>query len=309
MTERRGAPAGTAGSPDAGAAADAPLAGMTDLQRLREKRAVLLSGLFDADYYRAAHPGQRASPADPLTHYLMRGEAEGRRPNPLFLPAYYRRHAMGGVAPERNALAHYAEEGERLGYKPHPGFDPPAYLAANTGFASFVDRPLFHYLRIGRQAGLPVAPGNRGGALARVLKAEPHADAVIAWGARDRRALADYKQTLVRELGVAEGVAFCREVLGWPTGCRVKEKPVVALRRVAARCAAFCAIGPSPDGFSALPPRTLDDDSAGDWEAPDLLFVACVVDARVRAGSGLIEMADTVVLLEDGGGGAGRPAR
>ena len=77
----------------------------TDLDRLKTKRAVLASGLFDAEFYRHAHPDIRSSPIDPLTHYLTQGEAEGRSPNPVFLPAYYRRHApraggrIGWVSP------------------------------------------------------------------------------------------------------------------------------------------------------------------------------------------------------------------
>lgn len=269
---------------------------MTDLHRLTEKRTVLLSGLFDADYYRTAHPGQRESPADPLTHYIIRGEAEGYRPNPLFLPAYYRRLAMSGITRDRNALAHYAEEGERLGYKPHPAFDPPAYLAANPEFAGFVDRPLFHYLRIGRYAELPVAPGSRGRALAHVLKVQGCAEAVTTSGRRDLRALAAYKQAVVRELGLVDGFAICREVLGWPASCRVVAKPVVPLHQAAAHCAAFYAIRPGPDGFAAPPPHILSDAGAAVSETPDALLIACIVEARVRAGSGLVEKTGAVLI-------------
>ena len=140
-----------------------------DLTLLQTKRALLVSGLFDPAFYRATYADLRASPVDPLTHYVTRGEAEGRSPNPVFLPRYYRRRWMAGLPAERNALAHYAEEGERLGHKANPAFDPRAYLAANPSLAEFVDRPLFHYLKIGRAAGLPVAPGPCGEPLARVL--------------------------------------------------------------------------------------------------------------------------------------------
>ena len=134
-----------------------------DLTLLQTKRALLVSGLFDPAFYRATYADLRASPVDPLTHYVTRGEAQGRSPNPVFSPW------MAGMPAEQNALAHYAETGERLGHKPHPAFAPQAYLAANPPLAEFVDRPLFHYLKIGRAAGLPVAPGPCGEPLARVL--------------------------------------------------------------------------------------------------------------------------------------------
>ena len=44
----------------------------------------------------------RDAGADPLTHYVIAGDAEGRRPNALFFPPYYRRHAMAGAPVERN---------------------------------------------------------------------------------------------------------------------------------------------------------------------------------------------------------------
>jgi SAM-dependent methyltransferase len=146
-----------------------------ELHLLRAKRALLVSGLFDAEFYRATYADMRRTTTEPLAHYLMQGEAEGRSPNAVFAPRYYRRHWMAGRPAEQNALLHYIEEGERAGAKPHPAFDPRAYLAANPPLVEFVDRPLFHYLTIGRAAGLPVAPGPQGEKLARVLAAQPHA--------------------------------------------------------------------------------------------------------------------------------------
>jgi hypothetical protein len=153
----------------------APAPAKDELHLLRAKRALLVSGLFDADFYRAAHPDLRSATIDSLTHYLMQGEPEGRSPNAVFAPRYYRRFWMAGLPAEQNALLHYVEEGERRGAQPHPAFDPQAYLAANPPLAEFVDRPLFHYLTIGRDAGLPVAPGARGEALARVWTAQRYA--------------------------------------------------------------------------------------------------------------------------------------
>src|SRR3954447_4615456 len=200
-----------------------------DLTLLQTKRALLVSGLFDPAFYRATYADLRASPVDPLTHYVTRGEAQGRSPNPVFFPPYYRRRWMAGLPAERNALVHYAEEGERLGHKPHPAFDPRAYLAANPPLAEFVDRPLFHYLHIGRAAGLPVAPGPAGEKLARVIEAQPYAAAFEYSGRRNHHRLMRYKQILVRELGIEEGFAFYRDAFGFPDSDRLTKRSMASL--------------------------------------------------------------------------------
>jgi capsular polysaccharide biosynthesis protein len=265
-----------------------------DLDRLKTKRTVLASGLFDAEYYRHAYPDIRSSPIDPLTHYLTQGEAEGRSPNPVFLPAYYRRQSMALAPAEWNALAHYAEVGERLGHQPHPAFDPQAYLAAHQGLADFVDRPLFHYLKIGRDAGLPVALGPHGEALARVLQAQTHARDFTASGRRNHHALMLYKEAVVRELGVAEGFAFYRQVVDLPDSARIQRKPIAGLYDVAkGRAAAFHEIAPAGELFVIPPPRVVGEGRPEQITgATRAIFVACLIDARVRGRSGVIETAD-----------------
>jgi len=188
------------------------------LALLRAKRLLLVSGLFDAVFYRESYPDMRVSSTDPLTHYLTQGEAEGRSPNPVFAPGYYRRRWMGGAPAEQNALLHYVEEGERLGYKPHPAFDPQTYLAANPPLADFVDRPLFHYLTIGRTAGLPVAQGPRGHALARVLAAQPHAIEFEYSGRRNGDRLQRFMEVVIGELGAEEGLALRKKLFDQPGG-------------------------------------------------------------------------------------------
>jgi len=267
---------------------------ITDLQRLKTKRILLASGLFDAEFYRATYAELRASPVDPLTHYLSQGEAEGRSPNPIFLPFYYRRHAMMGALAESNALAHYAEAGERLGYKPHPAFDPRAYLAANPKLADFVDRPLFHFLKIGRGAGLPVAPAARGEALARVLEAQAHASGFEASARRDHHSLMLYKEALVSNLGVDEGFAFYRQVINLPDSDRLRRTPIAGLYEFAKdRAAAFHEIAPAGEPLIIPASRVLGEGAQEDLAgAARAIFVACLIDARVRGRSGVIETAD-----------------
>jgi hypothetical protein len=269
-----------------------------DLTLLQTKRALLVSGLFDPAFYRATYADLRTSPVDPLTHYVTRGEAEGRSPNAVFSPRYYRRRCMTGLPAERNALAHYAEEGERLGLKPNPGFDPQAYLGANPPLAEFVDRPLFHYLKIGRAAGLPVAPGPRGEALARLLAVQPHATDFEGSGRRNHYQLMRYKQALVRELGIEDGFAFYKEALSLPGSDRIERKPVASLHQFARdHGAVFQEIAPAGEPFAIAPPKIIGASDDRPIEGVSrAIFVACLIDARVRAHSGLIEVEDKALL-------------
>lgn len=131
--------------------------------------------LFDAAWYTERYPD--TTDLDPLLHYVVHGEAEGRLPNPLFDPAFYRsrtevpegRTALGhfastgwkhGIAPhplfdmtyyrERypdvrgNPLVHFLERGEAQGYDPHPLFHTNYYVAQ---LAQSVARPVAHFLR------------------------------------------------------------------------------------------------------------------------------------------------------------------
>jgi SAM-dependent methyltransferase len=281
----------------------AKAAASEDLTLLRAKRALLVSGLFDAEFYRATYRDMQASTADPLTHYITNGEAEGRSPNSVFFPRYYRRQFMAGAPAMQNALAHYAEEGERLGHKPHPAFDPPAYLAANPLLAEFVDRPLFHYLHIGRAAGLPVAPGPRGEALRRILEAQQHADDFEYSGRANLYELMLYKQVLVRELGVQGGFAFYREVFGFPNSDRIEWKRLTSLYEfVKEHGAAFHEIAPAGESFVVPPPRVIGEGNHQVLQGVTRSsFVACLTGARVRARSSLIEIEELALLDYQGG--------
>jgi hypothetical protein len=271
----------------------------SELHLLRAKRALLVSGLFDEEFYRATYADMQDETIDPLTHYLTRGEAEGRSPNAVFAPRYYRRHWMQGLPTEQNALLHYIEEGERGGAKPHPAFDPQAYLAANPPLAEFVDRPLFHYLTIGRVAGLPVAPGALGAALARVLKAQPHASDFEYSGRRNHYELMRYKQALVRELGLDEGFALYREIFDLPDSPQIERRPIASLYEFAKEHAvSFYEIAPAGEPFKVPVPRVIGEGNHRSLEAVSRSsFVACLAGAQVRGRSDFIET-DGVALLD-----------
>ncbi len=77
--------------------------------------------LFDGTLYLERNPDVRAAGADPLTHYLRHGWAEGRNPNAWLDEARYRRQA--GLTPRDtvSALAHYLALGRARGLGPKQG--------------------------------------------------------------------------------------------------------------------------------------------------------------------------------------------
>lgn len=77
---------------------------------LQERRKTLMTGMFDAEWYRNAYPDVALSGLDPVYHYLMFGVKEGRNPNPSFSTAHYL--SQSGVAGTRvvNPLTHYVAQ-------------------------------------------------------------------------------------------------------------------------------------------------------------------------------------------------------
>ena len=103
--------------------------------------AALLSQthLFDPVYYQAINPDLSivSSSATDLEntqallfHYIEKGSAEGRNPNPLFNEKYYREQHPDVVEQKLNPLAHYYRFGNRPGVNPHPLFNGDFYRQA-----------------------------------------------------------------------------------------------------------------------------------------------------------------------------------
>ena len=90
-----------------------------------DARIILESGLFDPAWYRAQNPDVPTS-MDPLTHYLMIGSAEGRRPNTLFDPKWYRAQNPDVAATGTEPLAHYIAHGCAEGRRPREFPTPQA---------------------------------------------------------------------------------------------------------------------------------------------------------------------------------------
>lgn len=135
------------------AAADAAQPDAVVLERLLARRTVMLSGLFDTAFYLRNNSDVRKAGVDPLEHYVIFGDREGRQPNPLFSPHEYK-WLNGDDVPHGQSLLHYIRKGERTGCRASLAFDAYTYLRANPELADFVDRPLFHFLRIGHAGNL-----------------------------------------------------------------------------------------------------------------------------------------------------------
>lgn len=80
--------------------------------------AVLISGLFDVDYYRAQSNLGKASPAELVRHYLSSGEISGLRPSEAFDPSFYAEANPDVVANSLNLLLHYVIYGQWEGRRP-----------------------------------------------------------------------------------------------------------------------------------------------------------------------------------------------
>jgi hypothetical protein len=82
---------------------------------LQEQKAILSSGLFDADWYLAQNPDVRVAGINPLLHYIAHGAAEGRDPNPLFKGDRYLAENPEVRAAGVNPLLRYLRNGTAEG--------------------------------------------------------------------------------------------------------------------------------------------------------------------------------------------------
>jgi hypothetical protein len=120
---------------------------------LRDAHLILSSGLFDERYYRDCNPDVAGSRMTPLSHYLLRGAAEGRNPHPLFDAQFYLQSNPDVASTGINPLVHYLRRGAFEGRSPHPLFDVQYYLLENPDIREQRVEPLTHFLRFGAADG------------------------------------------------------------------------------------------------------------------------------------------------------------
>lgn len=101
--------------------------------------AVNASGLFDAEFYRVTHPDVAQSNADPLTHYLEKGAAEGRQPSPDFDVAYYLAQCERVGERPTNPLLHFILSGAERGLRTRRDAGAEVAVLPSKSVPSIVD--------------------------------------------------------------------------------------------------------------------------------------------------------------------------
>ncbi len=119
-------------------------------QNLKTRIIIKKSNLFNQKYYLTNNPKVKHYRGDPLEHYILHGEKEGRKPNTLFDPKWYKNNNKIELSTQ-SLLAHYIQEGEKEGNRPSFNFDPMWYLEKNTDLQNtfWKNKPLLHFLKIG----------------------------------------------------------------------------------------------------------------------------------------------------------------
>lgn len=79
-----------------------------------------LQGLIDPDWYLRAYPEVAAAGVDPVFHYLIFGDDEGRDPSPDFCTRAYLNRYPEVTDARLNPLQHFATWGHALDYRPQP---------------------------------------------------------------------------------------------------------------------------------------------------------------------------------------------
>lgn len=128
---------------------------LSEIRVWRARRRILLSGVFDTDFYlqQFSEP-----PADPVLHYLRHGAQEGRWPHPLFDSSWYLSHNSDVKALRLNPLLHYVLTWHTEGRRTNAFFDPRWYSLANADMRKSGLDPLTHYMRLGAQQGADPSP-------------------------------------------------------------------------------------------------------------------------------------------------------
>ncbi|MBB5212302.1 glycosyltransferase family 4 protein [Microbulbifer hydrolyticus] len=81
------------------------------------QRELIKSRLFDCNWYLTHNPDVLYGTMDPLQHFRVTGDAEGRDPGPGFSTTGYR-YRYPEVQSDESALAHFLREGASKGYSP-----------------------------------------------------------------------------------------------------------------------------------------------------------------------------------------------
>lgn len=116
-------------------------------------RLVRRTGLFDEEWYSLVNPDEVGAGIDPVRHYVIHGDREGRWPMRLFDPLHYRAHAPARCPKLLNSLLHYAWLGRYRGATTSSWFDAGWYLNINRDVKFARMDPLRHFVDFGWAEG------------------------------------------------------------------------------------------------------------------------------------------------------------
>ncbi|MGA7384769.1 MAG: glycosyltransferase [Methylocella sp.] len=128
---------------------------LTSLSRVRRRRLIARSRIFDRKWYQAEYPESGVAGLDPIMHYLLSGADRGYRPHLLFDPAWYR-NGRGPHQRDQNPLIDYINHGAREGIEPSPYFSTAFYRKTAGGTGGLT--PLGHFVAYGLPRGLAPTP-------------------------------------------------------------------------------------------------------------------------------------------------------
>ncbi|MCB1379037.1 MAG: glycosyltransferase [Alphaproteobacteria bacterium] len=139
------------------------------------------SRLFDTDWYLSHNPDVQSSGMDALSHFVLIGGFEGRKPNPVFDSRWYLETYPDVAQSGLNPLFHYFKFGAADKRAAGPSFDTAYYLERSPDVAASGMNPLVHYLRHGMKEG-------RIASRSRPLAKPPAAPEESVWSAAKPRA-------------------------------------------------------------------------------------------------------------------------
>lgn len=136
-----------------------------------DRRRVLASGLFDAEWYRLAHPYVERAKIDPLTHFLRHGRMYRLSPSRKIDAARYLDQHAEARESGLNPLVHYLKHGRARGLEVHPAppseadrivesglYDEAWYLEHYPDVAASDYPPFLHYIAYGAMEGRSPGP-------------------------------------------------------------------------------------------------------------------------------------------------------
>lgn len=266
-------------------------------RRLADLRNVIVSGIFDRDYYLSAYPDIAAAGVDPLAHYMGTGFLEQRRPNAHFDPVFYVKQLGLDLTERINPLLHYIAVGESARLATSHTFHPSAYLRRYPQLADFVERPLYHFLRVGEPMGLTAVQAGPGDSTFDQVQEDVRK--FQNSGLHDLPALMRIKRACVARLGVSRGYSEYRSLLDLPNEGSLVHCRLEKLRDYARKFApVFVELAPAGERFSIDPPMVVGEGNPRPQTSVSRSLFVTRLDATVVRSRSALLIADKEALVE-----------